>query len=215
MIKDLVYKEFRLNIVPWAYTFFAFALLLLIPSWVFFIAIAYIYMVIMFVAQFDKANNDLAFAMSLPVPKRSIVQARTMTVIIVELGFLALCTPIAILRYYLYPHGNEVGMNVNLAFFGLMLVMFVIFNTIYLPGAYKRAYRMLWPLLGGTAISVTIIGILTTLIAVIPSLSILNDRGLGNLGAQATVFVASVVVYAVVTYVAYRKAASNFAKVDL
>ena len=215
MIQNLVYKELRLNINPWAYLWALAALLLLIPSWVFFVALGYIVMFFMMVSQFDKANQDLMFASSLPVPKSGIVLARACTVVITQVANLAVAAPVAIARYWLYPAGNQAGMNTNLAFFGLVMVMYAVFNLIYLPGSYSRPYRMLWPVLGGSLIALVVGGVLTTLPAVVPALDVVNDRGMGHLGHQLAVFAVGVLLYAGGIVLAYRQAAANFAKVDL
>jgi len=121
----------------------------------------------------------------------------------------------ALIRHRLYDTDNVAGMNPNMAFFGLVLVMYAVFNAIFLPGSYKAAYRLLWPLLGGSLIAVAVGIALTTLPAVVGQLAAVNDRGLGNLPAQAAVLVAGVGVYAVTTVFACRWAAANFEGVDL
>jgi len=216
MITNLVYKEFRLNIYPGLLLFWTLVFLFFIPSWVFFIALSYIFLFFMVLGQMDKMNQDLTFACSLPIPKSSIVTARTITVVIIEAANLMIAGLVAIARYWLYPAGNKAGMNTNLAFFGLMLVMYAIFNVIYLPGSYKKAYRMFWPLLGGSLIAMVVGGALTTLVAVQPDLAtIFNDRGLGHPAAQIVTFIAGLIVYAGLTLIARHRAATNFAKVDL
>ena len=215
MLKNLIYKEFRLNIIGWAYLWFLCVLLLLIPSWVFFVAVAYILFFFMLATQMDKANNDLAFALSLPIPKVAIVTARACTLVIIEVIILILMVPLCILRYFIYPTGNELPMNTNIAFFGFMLVMFATYNIVYLTNAYSRAYRMLLPMLGGYLAALVVGGGLTLMPTVIPSLSVLNDRGLGNLGYQMAVLALGVLLYGGLTYLAHRKASANFIKVDL
>ena len=215
MIKTLVYKEFRLNITPWMYFCLLFPLLLFIPAWVFFIALGYIFMFFMFVSQNDKMNQDLGFASSLPVPKSQIVLARTAMVVIVQFAFLLVAALVAVAHFWLYDSDNSIGMNPNLAFFGLSLVMYAVFNLIYLPGSYSRPYRMLWPILGGVLAALIVGGTLTTLPAFLPALAVINDRGLGHFGHQLAVFAVSLLLYAGVIVLAYRRAAANFAKVDL
>jgi len=216
MIKNLMYKEFRLNINPWFYSFFVLAFLILCPSWPFFIALAYLFLFFMVLGQMDKANQDLEFASSLPVPKVGIVTARTCTVMIVEAAQLLLAGFVAVARYWIYSHDNQGGMNTNLAFFGVILIMYAIFNLIYLPGSYKRAYRMAWPLLGGSLIAVLVGGALSSVLAFQPRLaSIFNDRGMGHPVAQIVTFIGGLVVYAVLTLIAHHKAVDNFSKVDL
>jgi len=216
-MKNLMYKEFRLNINPGLLLFLTLVFLFFIPSWVFFIALSYIYFFFMVLGAMDKVNQDLTFACSLPVPKSSIVSVRTTTVVIIEVVNLVIAGAVSFARYYwLDLGGNQAGMNTNLAFFGFMLMMYAIFNLIFLPGSYKRAYRMLWPILGGSLIAVVFGGVVTSVIAFQPDLArIFNDRGLGHPAAQITVFVAGLLVYAGLTLLARHKAVSNFAKVDL
>jgi|GEM_PF-2387679 len=164
MIKHLLYKEFRLNIYPWMYGFFAFPLLLLVPAWPFFVALAYFFLLVLIIAQTDKANQDLAFGAGLPIPKSGVVTARTWTLVILEVAQVLFAAVVAVGRYWLYSKDNSAGMNVNLAFFGLIFVMYAVFNLIYLPGAYSRPYRMLWPILGGSMIAVLVGGVATTLV---------------------------------------------------
>ncbi len=216
MIKSLIYKEFHLNVVAWAYIWLAVgALLLLVPAWPYFVAIGYLFILFLQVVNLDKANQDLAFAISLPVPKSGIVTARTCSIVLLELGQLVAAVPFAVIRYWLYPEGNLAGMNTNLAFFGLMLVMFAVFNLIFLPGFYKSAYRVLWPVGGGALVSVVLVGTLTTLIALLPGLQVLNDRGLGHLGLQLAVLGGGLLVFAGFTLLAHHRAQTNFASVDL
>ena len=214
MLKNLVHKEFHLN-VPWPLFWFATAgLLLLIPGWPFAIAFMFIYVPMMIVPQTDRANADLLFAALLPVRKRDIVVARTISLVVIEAAFLVLGAVTALVRPWVYQFDNYAGMNPNLAFFGLVLAMYAVFNAIYLPGSYKAAYRLLWPVLGGSLIALVIGVALTTLPAVVPALG-LNDRGLGNLPGQAAVLVVGLGVYAVATVLACRRAASNFERVEL
>lgn len=218
MITSLINKELRLNVNPWLYAFLAMALLLFIPTWVFFIALAYIFLFFMALGQMDKANGDLTFACSLPIPKSSVVTARTITVVIIEVAELILAGIVSVARYWLYPGGNlpGMGMNTNLAFFGVMLVMYAVFNVIYLPGSYKRAYRMLWPLAGGSLIAVLIGGFLADLLSLQPTLAgLFNDRGFEHPAAQILLFATGLVVHAGLTALAWRKAVSNFTKVNL
>ncbi len=216
MIKDLLYKEFRLAIPTSNWCWLAAVILLLIPGWPFFIVFTYLFFgFFLIVVQTAKANQDLVFSVALPIPKAGIVTARAAMIVAVEVGMLILAVPFAIARYWLYDWDNYAGMNSNLVFFGFILVMLATFNGIYLPGAFKAPDRMLWPVGGGTIIATLVAAVLTTLPVALPSWSILNDRGLGNLGVQLAVFSVCLVVYAGGTFLAYRRAVANFAKVDL
>ncbi|MDR2930204.1 MAG: ABC-2 transporter permease [Propionibacteriaceae bacterium] len=216
MIRPLICKEFDLAIPRANYCWLAAVVLLLIPNWPFVVVFSYLFFGFMLiVVQTDKVNHDLMFCASLPIPKSGAVTARAMTLILVEAAMVVLAIPFAIARFWLYDHDNVAGMNVNLTFFGLIFVMFAVFNVIYLPGAYKRAYRMLWPLLGGTLIAMGVGGTLTVAVSVVPALTVLNDRGLDHIGLQLIVLVAGVAIWGGMTWLAWRKAVSNYESVDL
>ena len=215
MITHLMYKEFRLNIKPWTYFWFISVLFLIVPAMPYSIGMAYICFFFMFVSQFDKINQDFTFSAFLPVLKSTKVTARMITIVLVEVVFMILAVPVAVAHDSLYATNNPAGMNPNLAFFGLMFMMYAVFNIIYLTGTYKQPYRMAWPIVGGALVSMIVGAILTIPVPFIPALAIINDRGLGHLGAQVTVLVAGFIVYAGLTLIAHHNAVANFSKVDL
>jgi hypothetical protein len=215
MLNNLMHKELRLNVPAGLWLCLAFPILLLVPTWPFVIAFGYVFIPVMVIMQMDKANADLLFATLLPVRKRDIVTARTATLALIEAGFVAVGAVFAVVRHFLYDSPNQAGMNVNLAFFGVVLAMYAVFNAILLPGYYKSAYLMLWPILGGSLVSVLVGGVLALLPPLVPALGVVNDRGLGNVGWQLTVLAGGLAVYAAATALAHRQAVSNFERVDL
>jgi hypothetical protein len=216
MLKDLMLKELRLNWHPGQWLFLFLACLLLIPEWVYYIAFLYIFIMLMVVVQSDKANGDLVFTALLPVRKRDIVAARMWTIVGWELVYLAVAAVCAAVRMRFYPTENGAAMNTNLAFFGTVFIIYAVFNAIFIPGSYKRPYRMLWPLLGGAIIAMVLGAVMDTLPLFISSIGrLFNDNGLGHLPYQLAVLVVGIVVYAGSILWAGKKAMANFEKVDL
>ena len=93
-MKALLYKEFRLAVHPLCYFFICFfPLLILAPNYP--MGISFLYIVVSYPILFLGANkgqqsNDLYFTTLLPVRKRDIVKARTLTVTILTLMFIAI-----------------------------------------------------------------------------------------------------------------------------
>ena len=93
-MKALLYKEFKLAMHPICYIFIAvFPFMMLIPSYP--LAVGFIYVLSCYPILFLGANkgqqsNDLLFSTLLPVRKKDIVLARIITVIIMQLGFIAI-----------------------------------------------------------------------------------------------------------------------------
>jgi ABC-2 type transport system permease protein len=216
MLKDLLYKELRLNWHPGEWAFLLLAGLVLIPQWLYYIAFIYIFIQVMIVVQTDKANNDLIFTTLLPVRKKDIVTARTWAIVGWQVVYIALAAACAAIRLRFYPMNNTTSMNTNLAFFGTVFLMYGIFNAIFLPGTYKRPYRMLWPLLGGAIIAVAVAAILDSLPLFVPAVSrLFNDNGLGHLPYQMATLLVGMAAFVGATFWANRKAAANLERVDL
>ena len=216
MLRDLIYKELRLNMHPGESAFLVLAALLLIPQWPYYIAFIYVFILLMTVVQTDKANNDLIFVTLLPVRKKDIVTARTWTIVGWELAYILVAAVCAVVRLRFFPKDNTASMNSNFAFFGTAFLTYAIFNAIYVPGSYKKPYRMLWPLLGGAVISVAVAAILNTLPLVIPAVSrLFNDTGLGHLPYQLAALAVGIAAFACATIWANKKAAANFEMIDL
>jgi ABC-2 type transport system permease protein len=216
MLKDLMFKEMRLNWHPGQWLFLLLACLLLIPEWVYYIAFLYIFIMPMVVVQSDKANDDLVFTALLPVRKRDVVTARTWIIVGWELVYLAVAVVCAVVRMRFFPTENGASMNSNVAFFGTVFIMYAVFNGIFIAGAYKRPYRMLWPLLGGAVFAIVLGAVLDTLPLFVPSLKrLFNDDGFGHLPYQLAVLLVGIVAYAGATLWARQIAVARFERVDL
>jgi hypothetical protein len=75
--------------------------LLLVPAWPYCIAFGYVILVVMILAQTDKANADLLFTALLSVRKRDMVTARTLVIVGWEAAYLVLGAGFAVLHHVL------------------------------------------------------------------------------------------------------------------
>ncbi len=215
-MKDLLYKEFKLAVHPSTYMFLFFGVLLLVPSWPFFIAFGYVFMGIMNTFFIGRANQDIFFTASLPVRKRDVVRARVLSTVIFELLQVAIAIPFAILHNMMFTFENGAGMNLNIAFFGLVLVMFAIFNSTVFPLFYKKAYKAGWAILAGILASGVFVGAVEFAVHASPVLSLnLNPMGATRLESQVPTLAVCIAVFVLVTWLASRRAEANFEKVDL
>lgn len=214
MIKQLVYKETRLNL-SLLYFFLAFPLLLLLPAWPFYIAMAYLLMAMALTVTLDKTKNDLMFSVLLPVRRSDIVTARTIVFAGAELVSVVFGLVCAWLHVLIVAGSNGAAMNPNLAFFGTAFVMYAIFNAFFISGVYKAPYRLLQPTLCGIGISVVVVGLLDTLPLLVPGLARFNGRGLEKWQYQLPVFIVGLAIWLAATAWARHLAVANFDKVDL
>lgn len=216
-MKDLLYKEFKLFWNP-ALNFILLAgVLLLIPQWPYPIAFEYIIFVGFVTAFFTaRSDQDVFFSVSLPIRKRDTVLARVCTIAVLELLQIIAAIPFAVINNAIYLKGNVVGMNTNFAFFGSIFIMYAIFNLIFLPGFYKTAYNVGIPMLIGIIVANVYIAVVDTAVLFVPILKTnLNGLGASHFASQLSVLLSGIVLFTLLTMLAYRISANRFEKVDV
>ena len=216
-MKNLLYKEFKLGIHPSMFFFMFFGVLLLIPSWPYFIAFGYIFIAFSNIYVMGRSNDDIFFTACLPVRKRDTVKARVYSSAAFELIQLVLAIPFAVINTTLInTQGNAAGMNINFAFFGCVLIMYGLFNVILIPGFYKTAYKVGVPVLLAITAALIFAGAVEAAVHLVPALgATVNAFGTGSIGSQLAVLAAGFVIFFGLTWISYRKGAANFEKVDL
>ncbi len=216
-MKDILYKEFKLFWHPFIYLLLLFGTFLLIPHWPYSIAFGYIIW-IGFVSTFfmGRSNYDIFFSVSLPVRKKDTVLARVCTLAVIELLQIFVAVPFAILNNMIYHHSNLTGMNPNFAFFGSIFIMYGIFNIVFLPGFYKTGYNVGKPILLAILASAFFAIAANVAVMQVPVLNTsLNGLGAANIGYQLPVLLAGIVLFVLLTWLAYRISANRFEKVDV
>ena len=217
-MKNLLYKEFTLAAHPTVYIFLSFALMLLIPSYPYYVAFIYTCLAIFFVFLNGRESKDVFYTASLPIRKRDTVKARCYMITIIELAQILVSIPFAIIgsRINPNPQGNIAGIEANFAFFGFVFLMFALFNIIFIPMFYKTAYQagksFLW---AGSAVAVYIVA-MEAAVQIIPVLKTnLDTSAPEKMIKQLPILAAGMIIYAFTMVLAYKKAAHNFEKVDL
>lgn len=215
-MKDLVYKELVLVNHPAFFIFTLLSAMILIPAYPYFIAFFYICLAVFQIFQLARENKDLLFTAMLPIGKKEIVKARCYLVVIIQMAQIALGVIFAIIRYYLIKVPNEVGMEANTAFFGFVLIMFAIFNTIFINGFYKTAYKIGMPFVWASlAIGIYII-VVEVSVQMIPTLKEIWDTvDIKMLPMQIPVLAAGVVIYVLSMVAVYRNSSRKLEKVDI
>jgi len=216
-MKYLLYKDYKLFWTPPFLLFLLFGVLLLIPSWPYFIAFGYIIWIGFVTAFFTgRSNQDILLSVSLPVRKKDTVLARVCTIAVTELLQIIVAVPFAVINTVVYHNTNGAGMNPNFAFFGSMFIMYAIFNIIFLPGFYKTAYNVGKPMLLGVLASTAFAIAFTVAVMLVPVLKTnLNGLGTDNLASQLPVLIIGIVLFVGLTWLANKISANRFEKVDV
>lgn len=217
-LKNLMYKELRLSIHPMSYVTLLFVTMLIIPNYPYYIAFSFVPLTMFFTFMSGRENNDLAFTCSLPVQKRDVVKVRFCVYILQQIIQVILSIPIALLSIKINPNGENIaGIEPNFAFFGLVFIMYALYNIAFLPNVYKNMRKL------GVYFWVSYIVMFVYIIAIeiifahIPGKlsDTMDSVDPANFPSQCIVLLIGIIVYIIVTFAAYKKSVRNFEAVDL
>ena len=212
-MKNLLYKELCLSIHPLFYLVLLCGALLMIPQWLFLIALMYLlWLAVPNVFAFAKAQNDVLFTVMLPVRKRDVVKARVMSIALLEVLQILVAGVFAVLHMRLYGPGNFV-LDPNYAFFGIAFVMYGVFNIVFFPMFYKTAYKFGVPIIVASIAVVFFATAIEFAVLFVQALRVLD--GLGHIFIQLLTLAGGIIVFAVMNMAAYVISAKRFESVDL
>ena len=140
-MKQLLYKEYKLCLVSMVPIFYLFVLMLLIPSYPYLVAAFFTCNGIFYLFKQSVVNGDLLFTTLLPVAKGDVVRARVRFVVIIQMIMFLLMIPMSYLNHLLVP-GNPAGTDGSLTLLGAALVLFTVFNGVFIPGFYRNEQKM-------------------------------------------------------------------------
>lgn len=216
MLQNLLRKEFKLSVHPTSWMFLLLAAMLFIPNYPYVVAFFYQTLAIFFMFLGGNTTNDIFFTTLLPVRKRDTVKARVLTVVILQLLQIIASIPFAILRSTLNPEGNLVGLDANIALFGLAFIMFGVFNLVFLTQFYKSAYKTGTPFLLACMVMTVVVLVCEIAIQINAGWrQVLDSTNPAYFPQQTAFLLFGMVVFALLTAAAYMKSAKTFEKLDL
>lgn len=215
-MKSLLYKDLRLAIHPLYYILPVLTgALMLIPGWLYFIVLMYFGFISLpnMFASF-KNQNDLTFSMMMPVTKKDIVKSRFISVMILELLHIVIAIFYAVIHKQIYNNLGYFFLEPNVAFFGLVFIMFGLLNIVFFPMFYKTSYNYGVP---SIAANVVIIAFATA----VEWIALFNTgvkeylRGVEHITVQFGILGGGIVFFVLFTIIAYRISITRFEKVDI
>ena len=204
-----------------------------IPSYPMYVGPFYMTLCIMMTFALNQSSHDILYTALLPVKKIDVVKARFMYCGMMEL-FAFIC---ALLGWCIrtaagFP-ANTAGIELTLAYFGFQMIIFAIFNLIFLGNVYKD------PLKPGLRFILASIGYFATYalcevpvwayfsmssklkageIRELPALAVFGSK-LYNMDSalvtQFEVLVIGILIFAASWFITFRRAARQFEKYDL
>ena len=214
----LLKKEMRLSASILSYLFIAFAVMALLPGYPILCGVFFITLGIFQSFQSAREANDIVYSALLPIAKRDIVKGKFQFSIFIELSGVMIMAVLTLLRMTALSdsavYRQNALMNANPFFLGMALLIFGMFNLIFVAGFFKTAYKFAKPFVTYIIVCFLLIGAAEALHHV-PGLSALNAFGFDHLGLQLALLLGGALLYAAITYLAYRKACADFEKIDL
>lgn len=216
-MKNYLYKEFRLAIPLPLFLFTVLGMLTMIPKYPIFIGAFYSLIAIFISYSIQKDNRDIEFSLTLPITRKAIVQSKIL--IIIMLQILSLCFSAIgaiIANLIISPAGNIVGSDPNIAFFGMSLIAFAVFNLIFIPWFFKTGYKINLPIFVAILAFVVCFAVYEAIVAVIPSLSkVLDTLDAQYFGYQSILLAVGIIVYSTTIFACYKLSVKNLEKVNI
>ncbi len=214
----LIKKEMRLGASILTYLFLAFFLMTLLPGYPILCGAFFITLGMFQSWQSAREANDIVYSALLPVAKRDVVKGKFLFSICIELtGFLGMAIVTLVRMTVLSDaavYRQNALMNANPFFLGLALVIFGLFNLIFIAGFFKTAYKFARPFVSYIIVCFLVITVGEALHHV-PGLGALNAFGFAHLALQLTLLLGGAAAYALLTWWAYRLSCARFEKIDL
>ncbi|GEM_PF-598575 len=112
-----------------------------IPHYPLYVGPFYITLCIMLTFGLNQTSHDILYTVLLPVRKIDTVKSRFLYCGIMEGGCVALSLILGIVRVLVHFPQNDAGINLTLSYLGFQLVVFSVFNLIFLGNVYKNPVK--------------------------------------------------------------------------
>lgn len=214
----LLRKEMRLAALLLTYLFIGFGAMALLPGYPILFGTFFVTLGIFQSFQSAREANDIVFSALLPVAKRDVVRGKYQFVMLIELCAFAVMAALTLVRMTALAdapvYRQNVLMNANPFFLGAALVVFGLFNAIFVGGFFRTSHRLGRPFITYMVAMSLTIGVAEALHH-FPGLQALNAFGFDHLALQMTLLVVGTLLFAVLTCSSYRRACENFERTDL
>ena len=215
---NLLIKEMKLPTLMLTYFFIAFGLMFFIPGYPILCGAFFLCLGIFQSFLNAREANDLVFSALLPVSKKDVARGKVYFACIIELCTFALMAVVTLIRMTVLAdapvYRENALMNANPFALGMALVIFGLFNLIFIAGFFKTAYKIGKPFVIFTIVGFTVITVAEALHH-IPGLEALNAFGFEQLPLQLGLLAACAACFIGLTALAIKSSATSFEKIDL
>lgn len=217
-MKPLLRKEMKLAASPLSYFFLLAAFLTLVPGYPILLGAFFTTLGIFYSFQSTRENNDISYTLLLPVAKADAVKGKFAFVLLLELCSFLVMAVLTLLRMTVLKtatvYTENALMCANLNYLGFALLIYGLFNFIFVRGFFKTAYYFGKPFILYIIIQFLVIFIAEAL-RHIPGLESLNAFAFSPIAPQLISLLVGVLAFSLLTVFAIRQSIRFFASIDL
>ena len=217
-MRNILRKEMRLSASVLSYLFILAGLMFFLPGYPILCGAFFVTLGIFQSFQAAREANDIMFSALLPIAKRDIVKGKYLFVCLIEgSAFLLMALAVA-LRMTVFSQSavfrSNALMNANFFALGMALVIFGLFNRIFVGGFFKTAYKLGRPFVA-YIIACFLVIFTAEALHHVPGLEKLNAFGTDEFALQLVLLAAGILIFLVITVLSCRKACKLFEKIDI
>ena len=217
-MRKMLKKEMTLGASFLSYLFIAFALLAFCPGYPILISSFFVCLGVFQSFQYAREANDVVYSALLPVPKSDVVRGKYAFCVFIELCAFAVSAIATLVRMTALSdavaYRTNALMNANPAFLGLVLLIFGLFNAIFVRGFFRTGYYFAKPFVCFIIVSFVVV-IAGEALHHIPGLEAVNAFGFEHAGLQFAILAVGAAAYVLLTLLSEKSAIRLFEKVDL
>lgn len=217
-MKNLLNKELKLATLPLTWIFLLFSVMTFLPGYPILMGPFFVCLGIFQSFQMAREANDTLYTVLLPVRKTDTVRAKYTVVCFFEVISLVLIAIFTVIRMTLLAdspvYKTNALMNATPYFLAFVLILYLLFNVIFVGGFFKTAYKIGKPYITFLIVALVVIGIGEVLIHV-PGLTFLHNPAGEKLSIQFEILAAAAVLYAIFTKMSEKSSEQRFEQIDL
>ena len=210
----LLYKELTLTAHPTSIVFAFLGCLVIVPAYPYTVIFMFGCLALYLTLLYARETNDTWYTSILPVTKRENVKGKFLLAVSLQIFQLLISIPCLFLRHILEVGNNPVGIDATVAWYGLGLIIYAVFDLIFFPAYYKNGYK------AGKAFIVAAIPMLLLMIIAegsvrFPVFSYLDSSIPRDLFRQIPFLLLGILCHITFLIFSYRISVRRFEKVDL
>ena len=142
----LLRKEMRLSASVLSYLFIAFGIMTLLPGYPILCGAFFVTLGLFHSFQNAREANDIVYSALLPIAKHDVVKGKYQFSMMIETAAFLVMVILTIVRMTVLSdaeaYRENALMNANLFYLGMVLVVFGLFNMVFIGGFFKTAYKL-------------------------------------------------------------------------